>query len=194
LGANILTKFLGEEQENSPFIAAASVSNPFDFVTCDTRMMKYHRYRIYSQGLMGELHQYIKNNEQIFKQIPNIDMEELKRCKTIRDFDTAAMIKMWPHRNTEEYYAAASCHLVIDKVKVPLLCINARDDPICPSEAIPAETYLKNSNLIFCVTNCGGHIAWLEGFPIFWKTSWCDRLLSSYFTNILKLNGNNVIS
>ncbi len=49
-------------------------------------------------------------------------------------------------------------------VRIPLLCINSRDDPILHHSTIPFDEAKSNENIILLVTKTGGHVGWFEGF------------------------------
>jgi predicted alpha/beta-fold hydrolase len=61
-------------------------------------------------------------------------------------------------------------------VKIPLLCISARDDPVVNPTIIPVDMPAQNPNVAVVVTERGGHLGFLEGW---WPTgmNWSDRLV-----------------
>jgi predicted alpha/beta-fold hydrolase len=47
---------------------------------------------------------------------------------------------------------------------VPLLCLNAEDDPISVATSLPTKDVIEaNDNIILCTTKSGGHLAFYEG-------------------------------
>lgn len=76
----------------------------------------------------------------------------------------------------------SSCSEYLDKVCVPLLGINARDDPLVSSEALDhtVRKASSNPNVILVNTKKGGHI----GFG-----SWCDTLCCDYLEAIAMVKG-----
>ena len=58
LGANILTKYLGEEKSETPFKAAVSICNPFDLVKANQKMTGMAKSVIYSRHLVKGLVRY----------------------------------------------------------------------------------------------------------------------------------------
>jgi pimeloyl-ACP methyl ester carboxylesterase len=48
------------------------------------------------------------------------------------------------------------------QVNVPLLCLNAEDDPIIPATALPHEDAQAAPNVVLAVTALGGHVAHFE--------------------------------
>ena len=62
-----------------------------------------------------------------------------------------------------EYYYHVSSEHVIERIKVPTLCLNTTEDPICLKENIPIEKLFINENIITLITQRGGHIEYLSG-------------------------------
>lgn len=46
---------------------------------------------------------------------------------------------------------------------IPLLVVQAADDPIAPAEAIPRQALAANPNCLLVVTPSGGHLGWCSG-------------------------------
>jgi predicted alpha/beta-fold hydrolase len=66
-------------------------------------------------------------------------------------------------KDVDAYYAGSSSAKRIPQVSIPLLCIQAADDPIAPEEAIPYAAIQQNPNCTLVVTPCGGHLGWAAG-------------------------------
>jgi predicted alpha/beta-fold hydrolase len=50
--------------------------------------------------------------------------------------------------SVEDYYAAGGSHQRVHNVKIPLLVVQAGDDPIAPIAATPEQTLLENPHCI----------------------------------------------
>lgn len=91
-----------------------------------------------------------------------MDLEYLRQAKSLFDFDDRFTRILFKYNSVPEFYTDASSITRLSHVAVPLLCINAADDPI--SITIPSdEQILANPNVILCVTRSGGHLAFFEG-------------------------------
>ncbi|KAF5835764.1 hypothetical protein DUNSADRAFT_6904 [Dunaliella salina] len=114
--------------------------------------------------------------------------EDARRAPTVRDFDDAATRHWFGFYSVDEYYAAASSAYHLDAVDIPLLCISAEDDPICPKEAIPIEAFDKNPHLMLIITPTGGHLGWIDLNPGGggWRgRPWTEDVMLEYLQAVL---------
>ena len=68
-----------------------------------------------------------------------------------------------------DFYRWASSHTALADVRVPLLAINADDDPIVRPRDLPAEVG-DNPLVALAVTRGGGHLGWFLSSR--WRTRW----------------------
>lgn len=75
--------------------------------------------------------------------------------------------------STEQYYRSQSPKNFVGDIKVPFLAINSIDDPIATSRGIPLDVPAKNPNIVFALTQHGGHLGWFVGpFSFITKRRW----------------------
>lgn len=84
----------------------------------------------------------------------------------------------------DEYYAGSSSALRIPHVKIPLLCIQAANDPIAPAEAIPYDAIRANPNITLVVTPTGGHLGWASGPGAPFGHPWTDGAVTEWLTGV----------
>jgi hypothetical protein len=87
-------------------------------------------------------------------------------------------------KDVDAYYAGSSSAKRIPKVSIPLLCIQAADDPIAPEEAIPYEAVKQNPNCTLVVTPCGGHLGWAAGPGAPFSEPWTDAAVVEWLTSV----------
>ena len=109
-----------------------------------------------------------------------VDLAKVYAAKTIREFDAAAVVPLCGYRDVAHYYADASGKEYIGAAAVPLLALNAEDDPVCSGAVVPTHLTETNEQLIFGITREGGHVAWPTGL---WPRheSWSDEVCLQFF-------------
>lgn len=107
-----------------------------------------------------------------------VDIDAVKRGRTIRDFDDQVTRKVFKYRTVNEYYRMASSSQRLLDIKRPFLCLTALDDPIAVKECLPYDEIKENSYGLLATTAHGGHLGWFEGF---WSQErWCTQPLAEF--------------
>ncbi|KAL3663798.1 hypothetical protein V7S43_011212 [Phytophthora oleae] len=169
MGSNVMVKYLGEDGNQARLTAAISVGNPFDMHNCSKNIEGPLFNRLtYSRALSAGLSDLFfnrSNAHEMFRDYPGLDLEALKNVKKVSEFDELFTIKHFNYKSVDEFYHDGSCITRLPKVTVPLLCLNAEDDPISVATSLPTKEMIEaNENLILCTTKSGGHLAFYEGF------------------------------
>ncbi|CAL4960236.1 unnamed protein product [Urochloa decumbens] len=161
IGANIVVKYLGEEGENTPVAGAASICSPWDLLIGDRFISRKLVQRIYDKALAIGLKDYAKLHQPVLARLAN--WEGIKKSRSIREFDHHATCVVARYETVDTYYRRCSSASFVGNVSVPLLCINALDDPLCTREAIPWDECRANKNIVLATTPNGGHLAFFQG-------------------------------
>ncbi|KAI8997383.1 Alpha/Beta hydrolase protein [Pilobolus umbonatus] len=179
LGSNILVKYLGEEQERTPFIAAISIANPFDLLVSGL-ILDQHLFtrNVYSRGMANNLKEIFWRNKDVMAARKDINQDEVMAAQTVRQYDEACVKKMSNYTTVNNYYRDGSCSRLIEHVRIPLLCINAEDDPIVSHQCIPYDEVRQNPYVVLVTTKQGGHLGWFEYF--FKPTRWIHKPIIEY--------------
>ncbi|KAI3629886.1 hypothetical protein MIR68_011321 [Amoeboaphelidium protococcarum] len=206
LGANLLTKYLGEQGGDCKLTAAIAVANPFNWLVIDEWLQKDGiNKHVYNFVLAKSLAKYLTQHKSVFQtcksqdapsttasvESPKMstatqneyDIEEVLKCKTLQEYDERLTTKLWGYNTIREYYYEASGVNFMSSIKVPFLTVQALDDPIIPADAIPYQMFRKNPNLALVTTKVGGHIAWLENDPS--GVNWSDKMSLEFTLSIL---------
>lgn len=71
----------------------------------------------------------------------------------------------FPFATVRDYYSWASCQRLMADIRVPLLAIHAKDDPIVSVLPTGVDGYTSSPWVVFTVTGGGGHLGWFEWDP-----------------------------
>jgi len=182
MGANILTKYLGEEKENCLLLGAVMVSNPFDLQDVANNSKKSLSSQFYGKILTRDLKKYFTRHDNVLRR--HIDAGAVERSRNIMELDQNVTLKMFKYPTLQDYYKDCSCVSVMPQISIPVLFLNSLDDPIVPSACIAHHMADHNPNLLFAITERGGHTAYLKNWK-WWKTAWSDDVIAEFLTAVL---------
>jgi len=157
LGANILLKYLGEQQTNlSPKIkAAVAISAP-----CDLDKAEIALSPVYAYWFLKSL---IPKTKEKMKRFPdNILGNKIPRIKSIREFDDFYTAPVHGYEDVDDYYLKCSSIYFLEKIKLPTLLLTAQDDPFLSLESIPFEIAKSHDFLYLMSPFKGGHVAFAK--------------------------------
>ncbi|KAH8117410.1 AB-hydrolase YheT [Phellopilus nigrolimitatus] len=172
LGANVIIRYLAEEGEHSRLRAGCTLGCPWDLVLNSSRIEENFFLRnVYSKGMGSNLTNLMKRNAPAILKLPENRitplMPELYSLKspTLLDFDSRITRNVggssppFPFTTAWAYYEWASSHRCLGDVRVPLLAMNAADDPMV--RHLPLDVG-DNGRVALIVTAGGGHLGWFE--------------------------------
>jgi predicted alpha/beta-fold hydrolase len=177
LGANILTNFLGEEGKAAKLAGAVAMCNPFDLNACDDALQQGFFGTVYSRSMAGNMRKLFAPHAHLFAGLPGYDRKLVESAMTVRDFDEAVTRVTFGFPSVDAYYDASSSRRLIGDVKVPLLVVQAKDDPIAVKSAVPRDVIRNaapDANVILVETESGGHLGWSAGEEAPFGAPWPD--------------------
>ncbi|KAJ1900500.1 hypothetical protein LPJ66_001432, partial [Kickxella alabastrina] len=172
MGANLLTKYLGEVGNVTPFVAAVSICCPFDTEIAG-RSLDAHTLlndRLFQPNLVATIKRVFKRNMDVIKAgaIP-YDIDAIMKAKRMSELDNLITAKTYGHKDCWTYYKAASSTKYVDAIRTPYLALNSMDDPITPYEGIPIEKFRNNPFTALALAKHGGHLGFFTGLsPKIW--------------------------
>ncbi|KAK7693944.1 hypothetical protein QCA50_003518 [Cerrena zonata] len=195
LGANIFTKYVCEEGGSCPLSGLVSLANPWDFqkggvYTESGSLMSRFVYRYVLGGALQALYH---RNRAIFLTSPQSTLstsvlENLFARKRISlvEFDHTITAVAWGFKDAWDYYANISSPQFLDALRIPLLGINALDDPIMGCAGLPREEAKKNPWFVLVATKRGGHLGWFERHVNGGLGRWYVKPVKEYFQALLE--------
>lgn len=165
LGGNQLTKCLGDlgSQAEGLVEAAVSICAPIDLVAGSERISKGVN-TLYADMFLRTLREKLLKKA---RQYPDLfDENAVRRCRTLYDFDAIYTAPMHGFKSAMEYWQKCSAKQFLPSVRVPLLLLNAQNDPFLPAWVLPTAAEMSSS-VVGDFPREGGHVGFPEGtrFP-----------------------------
>ncbi len=168
LGGNVLLKWLGEQGAQAPLQTAVAISVPFD-LDAAARRLQHGLSRIYRDHLLSRLIQAIRIKAHTHT--PPVPLQQLRSLRSFHAFDDAITAPLHGFRDVHEYYRHSSSRQYLQRIRVPTLILQARNDPFLPASALPdpAET---GRAVTLELSADGGHAGFVSGarpwHPVYW--------------------------
>jgi len=189
MGANLVTKYLGEksaERLHNSIIAGISVCQGYDAKETTKYLLGWEGLRrVYFFIMTENMRAIIRRwQKQLFpdevKQRYDINERAIWSAATLCELDDAYTRRIAGYASLDEMYKKSSCVSYWDNIKVPMVFVNAVDDPIVPPSLlrIVRTAAGKRENFLYVEQKYGGHLGFYEGglcYPD--PLTWLDRLV-----------------
>jgi len=163
LGGNMVLKLAGELGEDAPaFVASVcAVSTPIDLSAC-ARVLAQRQNRIYERRFLKRMRERVAANGRF-------SAEQTRPARTIWQFDDMFTGPAFGFRGAEHYYETQSSRQFLERIRVPVLLIQAKDDIFIPFEIFDHPAVRANPWVHLHATEHGGHLGFLSrNRPRFW--------------------------
>ncbi|KAK7912466.1 hypothetical protein WMY93_012677 [Mugilogobius chulae] len=192
LGGNIVCKFLGESRTNQERVVCCVSGVPglqAPSSRAQETFLQWDQFRRFYNFLMADnmkkiilSHRHSLFGGASLKSI-EADLSRLYTATSLMQIDDTIMRKFHGHSSLKEYYEKESCVHYIHNVNVPLLLVNAADDPLVHDSLlnIPRTLAAKKPNVVFALTLHGGHLGFFEGAVLFPQPiTWMDKVIVGF--------------
>lgn len=169
LGASALLNYLAEKRTNTPLRAFTAISTPFDLKS-GSLLLGNGFNKIYTHYFLTSLKEKLIAKSKSTKGLPEFSGSSLY------DFDDMVTAPVHGFDDAEHYYSACSSGRKLNQIKIPVLIIHSKEDPICPFTDIPKNVMVDNPNIELILTNKGGHVGFWSLPPGWIETTTCNYL------------------
>lgn len=161
LGGNLVLKYSCDLHysidEKIKRIVAISV--PIDLHGASIQLLKRSN-RLYTMNFLKTLVAKIKLK---YNQHPHaINLNHLKKIRTVLDFDEYYTSKLNGFENAADYYARCNSKQYLHLCQRPTLIINAQDDPFLSTSCYPVKEAKSLKQLHLLMPKHGGHVGFVD--------------------------------
>ena len=169
LGANVVLKCLGDLGEHAAdwnIQGAAVLCAPLDQIMNApvlARPFSIQRY-VYTDGLLKSLKKMALSQLERLNAFDKVSVELISSAETISEFDDAFIAPIYGFQDCWDYYRQTSSIHVVDRIAVPTLVVNAKDDPFFDNNVWPTHLSCENggpSPLKMVHFRSGGHLGFV---------------------------------
>ena len=160
MGGNLTLVYLGRETKQvPPFIGRAVVfSVPCNLKDCAHRLAKW-RNRPYMRYFLKPLFRKLKEKRKRFPD--QLNVEGFRKIKTFQQYDDRYTAPLHGFRDAEDYWRQTGSVRYLKRIRVPVLIVNARNDPFLADTCYPIGTARDSSTIFLEMPRSGGHVGFV---------------------------------
>jgi uncharacterized protein len=180
LGGNVVLKLAGELGDSASDLIAGvmAVSTPIDLAAC-VRQLDRPSNIIYARRFVTRLKERVRAKERLTPGL--FDLAGLKLVRNIYDFDDRFTAQAFGFGRADNYYATQSSNQFLERIRVPTLVVQAKDDPLVPFSVYDHAAFTTNPYLRLLAVEHGGHLGFIS------KTKprfWLDQVLVNWVLEV----------
>ena len=181
LGGNALLKWLGERGDEAHAVVrrAAAISAPIDLAAAGHTLDRGLNRLLYTRHFLATLRPKSLAKLQMFPGL--YDAATVRAARTFREFDNLVTAPLHGFRDTDDYWSRASAAPWLERIRVPTLLLNARNDPFLPEHALEAAARKAAPSLLLEFPEDGGHAGFLSG-PFPGRHTWLPQRVFGFFS------------
>ncbi len=178
LGGNLVLKLAGElgDRGREMLAGVCAVSTPID-LAASARRIAAKENRLYERRFVRKLAEKVARSGLVAN-------GDLKRQRSLWEFDDKFTAPMWGFGSAANYYATQSSNLWLDRISVPTLLVQAKDDPLIPFEIFDHPALRSNPHLELLAPAHGGHLGFIARRP---PWCWLDRVVLDWIRRMEQL-------
>ena len=160
MGGNLTLKLAGEVGTSLPALKGVIAVCPnIDPAEC-VGALQLPKNWIYYNYFLRSLKIRLQRKARLF---PNKwDVSDLKRIRTLQEFDDAFTSKDDGYHDAADYYERSGSRHVLGNIRLPTLIITAQDDPFIPYHIFEVSSIPSNPAIHFMAPRYGGHCGFLQ--------------------------------
>ena len=180
LGGNVVLKLAGELGASASDLIAGvmAISTPIDLAACVRQLDKPSNV-IYARRFVTRLKERVRAKERLTPGL--FDLTGIDLVRNVYEFDDRFTAQAFAFGSADNYYATQSSNQFLDRIRVPTLLVQAKDDPLIPFEVYNHPAFSTNPHLRLLAVEHGGHLGFIS------KTKprfWLDQVLVNWVLEV----------
>jgi hypothetical protein len=184
LGGNVLLKWLGERESDTPkqLLGAVAISVPFDLVTSARVLDRGFERAVYTRNFLRTMRRKVRDKAVRYPGV--FDVAGARRARTFAEYDDTITAPLNGFADALDYWTRASSGPYVPRIRRPTLLISALDDPLVPGSTLPDPATLPDGVSAEFVPR-GGHVGFIEG-PWPWRMRcWAEERALEFLAGVV---------
>ncbi len=171
LGGNVVLKLAAELGDSAQLLlhGVCAVSAPLDLATCARRIAERDN-RIYER-------RFVRRMQNRLLATGRYRRSQFAGLRSVMEMDDRITAPSFGFGNAAHYYRTQSAIACLDRLRVPALLIQAKDDTFIPFEIFQSQVIQSNQRIELLVTEHGGHLGFIGRRP---NRFWADRAIMDW--------------
>jgi predicted alpha/beta-fold hydrolase len=174
LGGNVALKLAGEPGAPELIRGVCSISTPIDLAAGVQRMGKLDN-RVYERRFLRRMRKRLHATGRYSRR-------ELAAARTLYEIDDKITAPSFGFKGADHYYETQSAQVYLDRIRVPTLLIQAKDDTFIPFKIFKHPAIASNPFLRLIATEHGGHLGFLSRRG---ARFWLDEVAIEFLESVL---------
>ena len=164
LGGNALLRWAEEAGDGAARVArcVCAISSPIDLAAGGHAIGRGFNRLVYSRMFLRTMRP--KALAKLAQHPGLFDREAMLAARDLYAFDNLFTAPLHGFRDTEDYWARASAKPQLDRIRIPALVVNARNDPFVPAASLPNAAQAGPRVTLWQPAH-GGHAGFPAGAP-----------------------------
>ncbi|SPE36649.1 Alpha/beta hydrolase fold [Candidatus Sulfopaludibacter sp. SbA3] len=171
LGGNVVLKLAGELGERAPELVCGvcAASTPLDLAACARRISEPDN-RFYER-------RFVKKMRERLCATGRYSARDFRGLNSVEAIDDRITAPSFGFGDAANYYRTQSAIAFLDRIRVPVLLVQAKDDTFVPFDIFGHAAVGANPRVELLATEAGGHLGFLGRGP---DRFWLDRTIMNW--------------
>lgn len=184
MGGSLSLKYVGEKGAHLPHMVKSAIafSTPCNLESSARRLSEKGN-AFYRKRFLKKLKYKILQKATQFPE--KFNLTGIDAIEHFNEFDARFTAPMYGFSSASEFYHYASAENYLHNVKIPVLIVNALNDPMLPEACFPVEIAKKQPMVFLEMPAHGGHVGFYHPGQ---KYSWAENRALDFTRSFLGMN------
>lgn len=180
MGGGMQQKYLGERTVDPRIVGAVSFSVPCNLLDSVHKLQEKGN-QFYEKRFVKKLKEKILAKASSMAM--GIDVEPIKEVENFHQLDTAFTLQIHPEfKDAEDFYTRISSDHFLANISIPLLVVNAQNDPMLKDRCFPTAIAEQKANIYLEMPEKGGHVGFTQAGEAF---SYMEYAAETFIENVI---------